>query len=150
MTPKGWAQCRALKKHLDEAVTHDGCEHVMDRIELVVVSPLMRALETAVGALGGDDKSCDLARLEARLRADALANGDRGRSTRARRHRHAQRGDSRAARAEGAQVSRVRAVPGTRRREPVRSETANREYAAAFPGVDFSEITDEEDTAWER
>ena len=66
------------------------------------------------------------ARLEARLRADAVANGDRGRSTRARRDRHAQRGDSRAARAEGAQVSRVRAVPGTRRREPVRSETANR------------------------
>ena len=54
LTPKGWAQCRALKKHLDRAVTHDGCEHVMDRIELVVVSPLMREIETSVGRLGCD------------------------------------------------------------------------------------------------
>ena len=54
LTPLGWDQCAALRSHLESATTHDGKDALLDRIELVVVSPLMRALETAVGALGGE------------------------------------------------------------------------------------------------
>ena len=54
LTRKGWEQCAALKSHIDAATTHDGKDSLVDRLELVVVSPLMRALETAVGCLGGD------------------------------------------------------------------------------------------------
>ena len=148
LTPKGWAQCRALKKHLDEAVTHDGCEHVMDRIELVVVSPLMRALETAVGALGGDDKSCDppASRLDSALMLSRTA-------IEGVRPAHA---------AIGTRNEGIREQPGRWRlkflacelcREHVGENPCDRrrrtsEYARAFPGVDFSEISSEEDTAW--
>ena len=59
LDPKGWAQCAALRKHLERATTHDGAESLLDRIECVVVSPLMRALETAVGSLGGDHLTDD-------------------------------------------------------------------------------------------
>ena len=53
LTPKGWEQCESLRQHLAQAKPHDGKESLVDRLELVVVSPLMRALETAVGCLGG-------------------------------------------------------------------------------------------------
>ena len=59
LDPKGWLQCAALRAHLERATTHDGAESLLDRIECVVVSPLMRALETAVGSLGGEHVSAD-------------------------------------------------------------------------------------------
>ena len=59
LDPKGWAQCAALRKHLERATTHDGAESLLDRIECVVVSPLMRALETAGRGLGGDNLTDD-------------------------------------------------------------------------------------------
>ena len=62
LDPKGWAQCAALRQHLERATTHDGAESLLDRIECVVVSPLMRALETAVGSLGGDHLATEEAR----------------------------------------------------------------------------------------
>ena len=44
-----------LAKHLAQAKPDDGKASLVERLELVVVSPLMRALETAAGCLGGGD-----------------------------------------------------------------------------------------------
>ncbi|CAG9466043.1 unnamed protein product [Pedinophyceae sp. YPF-701] len=46
LTELGWRQALGLRKHLEE-------QHVRKGVELVVASPLTRALETATGAFGG-------------------------------------------------------------------------------------------------
>eukprot|EP01025_Chloroclados_australasicus_P039930 TRINITY_DN4159_c0_g1_i1.p1 TRINITY_DN4159_c0_g1~~TRINITY_DN4159_c0_g1_i1.p1 ORF type:complete len:296 (+),score=36.99 TRINITY_DN4159_c0_g1_i1:90-977(+) len=46
LTETGWKQTKALKRHLKQQKIE---------VDLVVVSPMSRALETAVGVFGGDD-----------------------------------------------------------------------------------------------
>ncbi|KAJ4843063.1 hypothetical protein Tsubulata_042240 [Turnera subulata] len=47
LTPLGWEQADNLRKYVRES-------GIYDKIELVIVSPLMRALQTAVGVFGGE------------------------------------------------------------------------------------------------
>ncbi|KAL4556524.1 hypothetical protein LXL04_039180 [Taraxacum kok-saghyz] len=47
LTPLGWQQVDNLRKHVHASGLHK-------RIELVVVSPLLRTMQTAVGAFGGE------------------------------------------------------------------------------------------------
>ncbi|XP_010511104.1 PREDICTED: phosphoglycerate mutase-like protein 2 [Camelina sativa] len=49
LTPFGWQQVDNLHKHVKTS-------EISNRIELVVVSPLLRTLQTAVGAFGGEYK----------------------------------------------------------------------------------------------
>ena len=101
-----------------------------------------------MGSLGGDDKSCDppVSRLDSALMLSRTA-------IEGVRPAHA---------AIGTRNEGIHEQPGRRGlkflacelcREHVGENPCDRrrrtsEYAAAFPGVDFSEITDEEDTAW--
>nr|KYP48485.1 hypothetical protein KK1_029863 [Cajanus cajan] len=48
LTPLGWQQVDNLRKHV-----HDS--GLMKRIDLVIASPLLRTLQTAVGVFGGED-----------------------------------------------------------------------------------------------
>ncbi|XP_010523258.1 PREDICTED: phosphoglycerate mutase-like protein [Tarenaya hassleriana] len=48
ITPLGWQQVDALRKHVKAT-------GLSKRVELVVVSPLLRTLQTAVGAFGGEE-----------------------------------------------------------------------------------------------
>jgi broad specificity phosphatase PhoE len=143
LDPKGWAQCAALRQHLERATTHDGAESLLDRIECVVVSPLMRALETAVGSLGGDHLATEEARsAESRvmMRATSEVEGIRpGHPAIAHR------------------VTRTRAplpfLACELCREHIGLNPCDRrrktsEYRAMFPGVDFSEVTEEDDVLW--
>lgn len=52
LTPNGWKQAAALKDHLRKLEPQLG-------IQVVVVSPLTRTLETASGIFGGDDLAAD-------------------------------------------------------------------------------------------
>jgi broad specificity phosphatase PhoE len=45
LTPLGWQQAEALHQHLEKT-------HIRERVELVVVSPLTRTLQTAAGVFG--------------------------------------------------------------------------------------------------
>ena len=146
LDPKGWAQCAALRKHLERATTHDGAESLLDRIECVVVSPLMRALETAVGSLGGDhltdddDAKSATAATRVMMRATSEVEGIRpGHPAIAHR------------------VTRTRAplpfLACELCREHIGLNPCDRrrktsEYRAMFPGVDFSEVTEEDDVLW--
>ena len=148
LDPKGWAQCAALRKHLERATTHDGAESLLDRIECVVVSPLMRALETAVGSLGGDhltdddDAKSATAATRVMMRATSRVEGIRpGHPAIAHR------------------VTRTRArlpfLACELCREHIGLNPCDRrrgtaEYRAMFPGVDFSEVTEEDDVLWGR
>mmetsp|Transcript_16919 Transcript_16919/g.27167 ORF Transcript_16919/g.27167 Transcript_16919/m.27167 type:complete len:266 (-) Transcript_16919:213-1010(-) len=142
LTPKGWDQCYSLKKHLGAAKVHDDKASLVDRLELVVVSPLMRALETAVGCLGGDglaDASPTSAVPPLMLATEAVDEVRPG---------HA---------AVGPYMGAVRAplafVACELCREHIGKNPCDRrrptsEYRAMFPGVDFSCITEEEDVLW--
>lgn len=142
LTPKGWVQCEALKKHLAQAKPHDGKESLVDRLELVVVSPLMRALETAVGCLGGDEPETAVAAsphpplMLATEAADDVRPG------------HA---------AVDQYMGAVRAplpfMACELCREHIGTNPCDRrrttsEYRAMFPGVDFSCVTEEHDVLW--
>ena len=53
LTERGWDQAHALGKHMYGQQPTAG-------VQLVVVSPLVRALETAAGIFGMDPAQCDL------------------------------------------------------------------------------------------
>ncbi|MED6145574.1 hypothetical protein PIB30_026433 [Stylosanthes scabra] len=48
LTPLGWKQVDNLRKHVRAS-------GLLERIDLVIVSPLLRTLQTAVGVFGGED-----------------------------------------------------------------------------------------------
>jgi hypothetical protein len=53
LTERGWDQAHALGRHMYSQAPTSG-------VQLVVVSPLVRALETAAGVFGVDPSQCDL------------------------------------------------------------------------------------------
>jgi len=146
LTPKGWEQCAALKAHLESAKTPDGRESLLDRIECVVVSPLTRALETAVGALGGDD-------LDAAAAAEGAAEGAAPLMIASDAEEDVRPGHA----AVAMNTNTIRAplpfVACELCREHIGKNPCDRRrdvasYRAAFPGVDFSGVTEEKDVLW--
>ena len=158
LTPLGWDQCAALRSHLESATTHDGKDALLDRIELVVVSPLMRALETAVGALGGDHLPAT-PEIQTGTQTGAGNGVGNGAATPPPLMRATTPED-------GVRPGHPAVAPrATRTRAPLpflacelcrehiglnpcdrRRDTSH--YRDAFPGVDFSEVTDEKDILW--
>lgn len=141
LTPKGWDQCRALKKHLARAQPHDGKESLVDRLELVVVSPLMRALETAVGCLGGDECAPDATAHDTTLMLASEAEDE------------VRPGHAAVEQYMGAVRAPLKFLACELCREHIGKNPCDRrrktsEYKAVFPGIDFSCVTEEEDKLW--
>lgn len=128
LTPKGWRQCAALRNHMEQF------PEVLD-VDLVVVSPLTRTLETAAGVFGrvveGTDDGGSL------LMSATEAAPDK-RETRPAIAAH----DSPPVVA----CEWCRESLGTHPCDRRRTVSA---LQAAFPAVDFSQVTDEEDRMWD-
>lgn len=130
LTPRGWAQAHALGRHMQE--------HVITRnVQLVIVSPLMRTLETAAGVFGMEEVSDDAAAVGSgtlMLAQKEVPDVRTGHPLLKRRH-----GISFVAN----ELCRERLGPSSCDSRRPRTETA-----AAFPGVDFSLIDDDVDPHW--
>ena len=132
LTPLGWDQCAALKAHL--AAAPKG-QHLLDRVELVVVSPLMRALETAVGSLGGATPapSGEPVLMASQSPLEGVRPGHDAVS--------------------GAGLPSFVACELCREHlglHPCDRRRTISEYKEMFPGVDFSLIENDEDVLWEK
>lgn len=132
------------RKHLAQAKVHDGKESLINRLELVVVSPLMRALETAVGCLGGDPVEGFLTDATGNL-PPLMCATDAVEEVRPGHHGvHQYMGAVRAPLPFLAcELCRehIGKNPCDRRRPTA-------EYHDMFPGIDFSCVTEEEDVLW--
>tara|TARA_B110000977_G_scaffold150085_2_gene190269 strand:+ start:3672 stop:4559 length:888 start_codon:yes stop_codon:yes gene_type:complete len=139
---KGWKQCAALRNHLERATTHDGAESLLDRIECVVVSPLMRALETAVGSLGGEHlrvvSSHEINNL-------MFVGSTPIEGVRPGHPPIAHRVTNTRAPLPFLACELCREHIG---KNPCDRRRTTSEYKGMFPGVDFSEITEENDALW--
>ncbi|KAL2614254.1 hypothetical protein R1flu_025946 [Riccia fluitans] len=124
LTALGWQQVAALRNH----VRSNG---IVNSTQLVVVSPLTRTMQTAVGVLGGDD-ILNGNSTETPLMIDGVGKD---------KHKA---------------VSSVRAPPFVAvewcrehmglhpcdQRQPIRT------YKSLFPAIDFSDVEDDEDVLW--
>jgi hypothetical protein len=123
LTPLGWQQVENLRKHVQES-------GLSKRIELVITSPLLRTMQTAVGVFGGEDYSD-------RMDIVPLMVANAGNS-----HRSA--------------ISTLNSPPFIAVelcREHLGVHPCDRrrsvgEYQCLFPAVDFSLIESEEDVLW--
>ena len=130
LTPRGWAQAHALGRHMQD---HD----VTRNVQLVIVSPLMRTLETAAGVFGIEDGSDETAGFGAGTLMVAQREVPDVKSAHtALKRRH---GVSFLAN----ELCRERLGPSS-----CDSRRPLSEAAAAFPGVDFSLIADDVDPHW--
>lgn len=129
LTALGWRQAHALGRHMRS--------HVVTReVQLVVVSPLMRTLETAAGVFGihpeessGMDTD-DVLMVEQTEERNVRTN-------------HKEILVRPGLRTLAHELCRERLGPG-----PCDSRRRRSESATMFPGVDFSLISDEEDRLW--
>lgn len=126
LTPKGWQQAVALRKHMLKFEVTRG-------VQLVIMSPLMRALETAAGVMGdGANHNSGTAVL--------MLGQQEVKNTQATQEAMYARPGLRYAAHE---LCRERMGPS-----PCDSRRPRSEAAAVFPGVDFSLIVDDADTLW--
>ncbi|XP_028775875.1 phosphoglycerate mutase-like protein 1 [Neltuma alba] len=123
LTPLGWQQVDNLRKHVHAS-------GLIKRIDLVIASPLLRTLQTAVGVFGGEDYVD---------RTDALplmvANA----------------GNSNRPAISSLNCPPIVAVELCREHlgvHPCDKRRSISEYEFAFPAVDFSLIDSNEDTSW--
>ncbi|CAM8937683.1 unnamed protein product [Rhodiola kirilowii] len=123
LTPLGWQQVDNLRKHVHES-------GLSKRVELVITSPLMRTMQTAVGVFGGDGYTD-------RMDILPLMTANAGNSCR------------------GAISSLdsppFLAVEGCREHlgvHPCDSRRNISDYHYLFPAIDFSLIESDEDTLW--
>ena len=125
ITPLGWSQVDCLRDH----VTKCG---LAKKIELVVVSPLMRTLQTAVGVFGGDNCT-DGASTSPLLMVEGA--GHSGRQA-----------------ISSLDCPPFLAVEACRERlgvHPCDKRSSITKYRTLFPAIDFSLIENDEDVLWE-
>ncbi|KAI3920056.1 hypothetical protein MKW98_001312 [Papaver atlanticum] len=123
LTPLGWQQVDNLRKHITEC-------GIDKKVELVIVSPLLRTMQTAVGAFGGGDyaDAMDVTPL-------MVANG----------------GNSNRSAVSSLNTPPFLAVELCREHLGVHPCDRRRgvgEYRTIFPAIDFSLIENEEDVLW--
>lgn len=124
LTPTGWQQAFALKKHLADVPGGLG-------LELVVTSPLMRTMQTAAGVFGiQGTPSQDLSTL---LMVEGTGNSTVGTILTT----------------ESPPILAVEMCREHLGRHPCDKRSNLREYRQQFPAIDFSEIETEEDTWWD-
>lgn len=123
VTPLGWKQVGELRKHLE------GID-LTSRVELVVTSPLMRTMLTAVGAFGGPEHGDgDPSPLL------MVANG----------------GGSGHAAISSSGCPPIMAVELCREHvgvHPCDKRQSISTYRTIFPGIDFTEVDGDEDISW--
>lgn len=129
LTPTGWKQAAALKAHIQKLEPQLG-------IQVVIVSPLTRTLETAVGVFGGEDLEADSVSSVSTLMMAATAVE---REVSARKAIALPQLPFVAS-----ELCRERICPNRCDRRRPLSETK-----AAFPGVQFSDDILEVDEQWE-
>lgn len=126
LTPNGWKQTEALRKHI---------RHLPEPLDLqvVVISPLTRAIETAIGAFGGDAWHAG--------NAEPLMVAQD--SIEAKRAAHAA--------VSSAGCARFLLHEGCREHlgcNPCDKRTDVSTLRKRYPGLDFSDLQDDEDTLW--
>ncbi|XP_024532652.1 phosphoglycerate mutase-like protein [Selaginella moellendorffii] len=123
LTPNGWNQVARLRKHVVDTGLGNG-------IELVVVSPLTRTLQTAVGVFGGGEF------VDGEIAPPLMVNGV-GKSP------HPAVSSARCPPFLALELCREHTgVHPCDKRNPISR------YKLEFPGVDFSEIETDEDEWW--
>ena len=127
LTEKGWTQAQALGAHM---LRYDATRAV----QLVVVSPLMRALETAAGVFGDA--------LPSNSAACTLLMVGQGEAPRE-RTAHPALAARPKLRYLANELCRERMGPS-----PCDARRPRSQACAAFPGVDFSLIADDADPSW--
>ncbi|PIA55159.1 hypothetical protein AQUCO_00800114v1 [Aquilegia coerulea] len=123
LTPLGWQQVDNLRKHVNES-------GLANKIELVIVSPLLRTMQTAVGVFGGEDyvKGKD----GTPLMVENAGNSNHS-------------AISSSNRPPFVAVELCREHLGVHPCDRRRSVT---EYRPLFPAIDFSQIENDEDVLW--
>ncbi|KAJ1689100.1 hypothetical protein LUZ63_013255 [Rhynchospora breviuscula] len=122
LTPAGWDQVDNLRKHVNAC-------GLAKKIELVVVSPLLRTMQTAAGVFGGDTSSLE--------KGKPLMVENAGNS-----FRHS---------ISSSNSPPFIAIEYCRERmgmHPCDKRRTIAEYSALFPGIDFSQIENDEDVYW--
>lgn len=124
LTPLGWKQVENLRKH----VTETG---IFSKIELVVASPLLRTMQTAVGVFGGGDY------IDHAASPPLMVAGSGNNS-------HASISSSGCPPFMAVELCREHwgVLPCDKRR-------SISEYRSIFPAIDFSLTETDEDTSWQ-
>ncbi|XP_074279081.1 phosphoglycerate mutase-like protein 1 [Silene latifolia] len=123
LTPLGWEQVDNLRNHVQAT-------GLSNKIDLVIISPLTRTLQTAVGVFGGGDYSDGIDVLPLMV-ADA---GNSGRPA-----------ISSFNCSPFLAVELCRELLGV---HPCDKRKTKREYQSSFPAIDFSLIESDEDIMW--
>ncbi|KAI3971695.1 hypothetical protein MKW92_022036, partial [Papaver armeniacum] len=121
---QGWQQVDNLNKHINEC-------GLAKKVELVIVSPLLRTMQTAVGAFGGAGDYADGTDVTPLMVANA--------------------GNSNRSATSNINTPPFLAVELCRERLGVyycNRRRATSEYRTIFPAIDFSLIENEEDVLW--
>lgn len=128
LTPRGWQQAHALGQHMRKHAATAG-------VQLVVVSPLMRALETAAGVFGEEESGSGGSAGDILM----VAQGEVAEV----RAPHSALRQRQGVTYMANELCRERLGPSSCDARRARSEAA-----AAFPGVDFSLIDADKDPHW--
>ncbi|XP_024533110.1 phosphoglycerate mutase-like protein 1 isoform X1 [Selaginella moellendorffii] len=125
LTPMGWDQVARLRKH----VMTSG---IKEALGLVVVSPLTRTMQTAVGVFGGSDVKDGVKEENPPLMAEGVGKAQ-----------HAAISSSGCPKFVAVEWCREHmGIHPCDKRSPIR------DYKNLFPAIDFSEIETDEDTWW--
>ncbi|XVF39695.1 hypothetical protein PTKIN_Ptkin01aG0053500 [Pterospermum kingtungense] len=124
LTPLGWQQVDNLRKHVQET-------GLSKRMDLVIVSPLLRTMQTAVGVFGGEGYKNG-------MEVPPLMEADAGES-----HRPA------VSSLNCPQFVAVELCRERLGRHPCDRRRSVSEYRPLFPAIDFSLMESDKDVLWE-